>query len=64
MVNRTCNTLNIKTPVVPSNPNANPLVADVAEIQRNSAKFKINNAKCYDSVISLSINDNIKFLET
>ena len=64
MVNRTCNTLNINTPVVPSNPNANPLVPDVAEIQRNSAKFKINIPKCYVSVISLSINDNIKFLET
>ena len=31
--------------------------------QTNSATFQINNAKLYFPVVTLSINDNIKFLE-
>ena len=29
----------------------------------NSATFQINNVKLYTPVVTLSINDNIKFLE-
>ena len=32
-------------PALPSNPDANPPVVDVAAIQTTSAKFQINNAK-------------------
>ena len=31
--------------------------------QTNGATFQINNAKLYVPVVTLSINDNIKFLE-
>ena len=50
-------------PVVPGNPNANPSAPDVAAIQTTGATFQINNAKLYVPVATLSINDNIKFLE-
>ena len=40
---------------------ANPVVPDVATIQTTSAQ--INNAKIYVSEVTLSINDNINFLE-
>ena len=51
------------TPRVAGNPNANPFVSDVEAIQTTGATFQINNAKFYVPVVSLSINDNIKFLE-
>ena len=35
----------------------------VAPIQTTRATFQINNAKLYFPVVTLSINDNIKFLE-
>ena len=50
-------------PAVTGNPDANPLVPDVAAIQTTSATFEINNAKFYVPIVTLSINDNIKFLE-
>ena len=43
-------------------PNANPVVYEVATA-RTKAIFQINNAKLYVPVVTLSINDNIKFLE-
>ena len=51
------------TPAVPGNPNANPPVPDKAAIQTTGATFQINNAKLYVPVVTLSINNNIKFLE-
>ena len=33
------------------------------QIQTTGAIFQINNAKLYVPVVTLSINDNIKFLE-
>ena len=48
---------------MPPNPNANPDVEEVAAVQTTSATFQINNAKLYVPDITLSINDNIKFLE-
>ena len=50
-------------PAASGNPNANPPVLIVAAIQTTSATFQINNAKLYLPVVTLSINDNIKFLE-
>ena len=49
--------------VVTGNTNANLPVRDMAGIQTTSATFQINNAKPYVPVFTLSINDNIKFLE-
>ena len=50
------------TPRIPANPNANLPVQEVAAIQTTGATFQINNAKLYFQVITLSINNNIKFL--
>ena len=44
------------------NPNANPVVYELVTAI-TGAKFHINNAKLYVPVVTLSINDNIKFLE-
>ena len=35
----------------------------VNKIQTTGTTFQINNAKLYISVVTFSINDNIKFLE-
>ena len=35
----------------------------VNKIQATGTTFQINNAKLYISVVTFSINDNIKFLE-
>ena len=43
-------------------PNTNAVVYQVTA-QTTSATFQINNAKVYVSVVTLSINYNIKFLE-
>ena len=40
-----------------------PPVQDVTAIQTTSATFQISNGKLYVPVVTLSINDNIKFLE-
>ena len=45
------------------NPNANPPIPVLAAMQTNSTTFQINNAKFYVPVVTLSINDNIKFSE-
>ena len=49
------------TPAVPGNPNADPPILDVAPIQTTGATFQINKDKLYVPVVTLSINDNIKF---
>ena len=51
-------------PRVPRDENANPLVQEIAAIQTTGATFKISNAKHYVPVVTLSINDNIKFLKS
>ena len=51
-------------PRIPGNPDANPPVQEVAAIQATGATFQINNAKLYVPVVTLSINDNKKFLKT
>ena len=45
------------------NPNARPPVADRPARQKTGATFQINNAKLYFLIVTLSINDDIKFLE-
>ena len=50
-------------PSVRGNPNGNPPVPDVAAIQKTGATFQTNKAKLYVPVVTLSVNDNIKFLE-
>ena len=48
---------------IPLNPDANQPAQQAAAIQTTRATFQINNAKFYVPVVTLSINDNIKFLE-
>ena len=43
-------------------PNTNPFRYQVTS-QTTGATFQINNAKLYDPVVTLCINDNNKFLE-
>ena len=43
-------------------PDTNPVRYQVTS-QTTRATFQINNAKIYVSLVTLSINDNIKFLE-
>ena len=50
-------------PVISANPDANPLVQEKVAIHTTGATFQINNAKLYVPVVTLPINDNIKFLE-
>ena len=45
------------------NANANPPIQVVAVTQTTGTTFKINNAKLYFPVVTLSIIDNIKYLE-
>ena len=45
------------------NANANPPTQAVAVTQKTGTTFKINNAKLYFPVVTLSIIDNIKYLE-
>ena len=53
-----------KTPQDPANPIANPPNPLIQATQTTGATFKINNAKLYVLVVTLSINNNIKFLES
>ena len=51
------------TPRIPGNPDANAPILTVAVIQTNRGTFQQNNTKLYVPVVTLSVNDNIKFLE-
>ena len=50
-------------PEIPANPTDNPPTDRTLPTQISKATFQINNVKLYDPVVTLSINDNIKFLE-
>ena len=49
------------TPREVGSPNANPPVPRVAAMETTGATFHISNAKLYVAVVTLCINDNIKF---
>ena len=51
------------TLTIPGNPDVNPPVAVVAEIQTTGATFLTSNVKLYVPIVTFSINDTIKFLE-
>ena len=51
------------TPKIAGNPNARPHVPDREARQTTGATFQITNSKLYVPVVTLSINDNIKFSE-
>ena len=51
------------TPRVVGDPDANPSVQEVAAIQTTGAIFQLNNAKLYVPVVTLFINDKLKFLK-
>ena len=53
----------LRMPEVVVNPSANPPVQEAEPTQTKGATFQINNAKHYVPVVTLSINDNIKFSE-
>ena len=50
-------------PWILANSDANLPAQGVAATQTTGATFQINNAKLYVPVVTLFINDNIKFLE-
>ena len=50
------------TTSVAVNPNVNPPALVVAAIETTTASFQKDNTKLYVSVVSLPLNDNIKFL--
>ena len=52
-----------KTPEVPVNPNANPRNPLIQATVKTTTKFQVNNAKLQVLAVTLSINNNIKFLE-
>ena len=52
-----------KTPEVPANSNANPPYPLIQATATTGITFQINSAKLYVAVVTLSRNDNIKFLE-
>ena len=52
------------TPRIPGNPDAKAPVPAMAAIQTTAGTFQINNAKLYVPVVTLTINDNIIFLES
>ena len=49
--------------VVPVNPASNPPIEHIIERFTTGPTFQINNATLYVPIITLSINDNVKFLE-
>ena len=51
------------TPSVVDDPDANPPVQPEVAKQTTGATFQINKAKLYVPVLTLSINDNVNFLE-
>ena len=44
--------------------NVNPPILTTKETLRNRATFQINNTDLYVVIVTFSINDNIKFLES
>ena len=52
-----------KTAEVPANPNTNPPNPLIQATATTIATFQVSNVKLYGPVITLSFNDNIKFLE-
>ena len=52
-----------RTAAVAGNPDANPPVPTVEATLTTGAVFQINNPKHYVPVVTLPMNDNIKFLE-
>ena len=61
---KNCETSEIsRTSDVPANPCANLSVMPRDTTLTTGATFQINNAKRYVSTVTLSINNNIKFLE-
>ena len=57
------NIWSINNTCIAGNPDANPPVADVAAIQTTGSTFQINNANFYVSLVTLSVDVNIKILE-
>ena len=60
MVKRMDNIWNINNTCIVGSPDGNPPVLAVAAIQITEATFKINNAKLYVAVVTLSIENTKK----
>ena len=58
-----CNMKKIRTAAVAGNPDANPPVRDVGATPRTKTIFQINSSILYVPVITLPMNNKIKFLE-
>lgn len=52
-----------RTPEIDVDPAANPLIAHVLARTTTSATFQINDTRIYASVVTLPIDNKIKFLE-
>ena len=52
-----------KTPEIPANPNANAPNPLIQATSTTTETFQISNARIYVPVVTLSINNNINFLE-
>ena len=48
---------------IPPNTDADPPAQELTATQTTRATFQINNAKLYVLLVTLSINNNIRFLE-
>ena len=53
----------LRNPNIPANPNTNSPSPRISRTPTTSAIFQITSSKLYGPVVTLSINDNIKFLE-
>ena len=53
----------LSNPEVPALPAANLSIASISEGSTTDATLEINSTKLYVSVVTLFINDNIKFSE-
>ena len=61
---KSCKTSEISVRLrIPGNPGTNQPVYEMTAIQATGATLQINNAKIHVPVVTLSINDNIKFFE-
>ena len=57
------NIWHIKNRWLPTNPDANPPIAAGLETLTTGAIFQKHNAKLYVSIVTLSVNNSIKFLD-
>ena len=63
MIKRLSNIRILTNANIPANPAAYLPMAPLPEVSKTNTIFEINSAKLYFPIVTLAINDNIKFLE-